>query len=68
MGARLLYDRVDALFYERDPEAAFLRLMKLMTDDFKRSLKRRDPLHVVFEAYTVTKDAALVKKLMQIGQ
>ena len=68
VGARLLYDRVDALFYERDPDAAFVHLMDLMTADFKGSLKRRDPWHVLFEAHTVAKDDALVRKLMQIGQ
>ena len=65
-GARVLDERVDVMFYNRDPEAALQRLKGLMMSDFKGNLKRRDRWHVVFEAFTVAKENALVTKPQHI--
>ena len=64
IGALLMDSRVDVMFYERDPEAAFQRLKDFKQADFKGSLKARDRWHVVFEA--PANENALVAKLPHI--
>ena len=65
LGSRVLDDRVDVTFYNRDPEKALQRLKGFIMSDFKGSLKKRDTLHVVFEAPTAAKEKALVPKLQR---